>query len=284
MDYHYDVAVVGGGPAGISAAINIILRGKTTAIFSNSYMESALYKAKRVDNYPGLPGISGAEMLERMNEHALEIGIRTVRSQVLSIAGFGEGFMLSVGSDVVSVKSVILATGVVQTAFYEGESEFLGRGVSYCATCDGMLYRGRKVAVIGLRSDAVEEANQLKEIGCDVVLITPDGTAEDVKPGIDVMKGKTFVFQGEERLQQLIVDNSPLSVDCVFIVRPSVAPGLLMPELTISDGHITVSDKMETNIDGVFAAGDCTGRPYQINKAAGQGQIAAFSATSYLDQ
>lgn len=283
MTFDYDVAVIGGGPAGISAAINLNLKGKSAAICSNNYAESALYKAKRVDNFPGLPGVSGAQLLDRMAEHVSALGINTLRSQVLSVAELSGGFYLSAGNEVLSVKSVILATGVVQTSFYPGETEYLGRGVSYCATCDGMLYRGRKTAVIGLRSDAVEEANQLKEIGCEVTLIMPGGTPDDLKPGVDFISGKKFEFKGEQVLRKLIVDGREMPVDGVFIVRPSVAPDLLLPGLSVKDGYITVTEKMETNIDGVFAAGDCTGRPYQIIKAAGQGQIAAFSAASYID-
>ncbi|NLO47268.1 MAG: NAD(P)/FAD-dependent oxidoreductase [Clostridiales bacterium] len=282
--FDYDIVVVGGGPAGISAAINLAAKGKSAAICSNNYAESALYKAKRVDNYPGLPGISGAQLLDGMARQVQSFDVKTIRSQVLSVAEIGDGFYISAGSEVFSVKAVILATGVVQTAFYPGETQYLGRGVSYCATCDGMLYRGRKTAVIGLRNDAVEEANQLLEIGCEVVLIMPNDPPEGIKPGVEFLRGRKFAFSGDEVLRTLTVDDENIPVDGVFIVRASVAPDLLMPELSVKDGYIVVNEKMETNIAGVFAAGDCTGRPYQISKASGQGQVAAFSAASYIER
>lgn len=284
LEFDYDVAVIGGGPAGISAAINTALRGKSVAIFSNSYSDSTLYKAKKIDNYPGLPGISGAKLLEQMYEHLKAMDIMIVKTQVLSVAAMGEGFYLSAGSDVKATKAVILTTGVVQTAFFPGETNFLGHGVSYCATCDGMLYRGKKVAVIGQRSDAIEEANQLLDIGCSVTFISANMDTSKLKPGIDVMSGKKFEFRGDKKLSALIVDEKELEVDGVFIVRSSVAPDLLMPEISIKDGYVEISEKMETNIKGVFAAGDCTGKPYQISKAAGQGQVAAFSATAYIEE
>lgn len=283
MDFDFDVAVIGGGPAGISAAINTVQRGKSAAVFSNIYKDSALYKAKEIDNYPGLPGISGAELLESMYEHLDKSKVQVYKAQVLSIANMDEGFYLSFGSDFKSVKAIILATGVVQTAFYPGETEFLGRGISYCATCDGMLYRGKRTAVIGLRSDAVEEANQLLEIGCSVTFITPNIDTGKLKPEIEVIKGRKFEFRGDKNLSTVIIDGNEHSFDGIFIVRSSVAPDLLLPGLEISDGYIKINENMETNTAGVFAAGDCTGKPYQIAKAVGQGQIAAFSATTYIE-
>lgn len=283
MEYNTDVAVIGGGPAGISAAINIYLRGKTVTIFTNSYKSSPLYKAKKVENYPGLPDISGAKLLDGMYEHLKSLKIPVIKAQVLSIADMGEGFYISAGNDFQSARAVILATGVVQTSFYPGESELLGHGISYCATCDGMLYKGKKVALIGMTGDAVEEANQLHDIGCDVTFISPSIKSVKLKPEIRTLKSGKIEFKGEKKLKNLIIDGVEHEFDGVFIVRASVAPGLLLPGLDIKDGFMEVDKNMQTNIAGVFAAGDCTGKPNQIMKAAGQGQIAAFSATTYID-
>ncbi|NLL39148.1 MAG: FAD-dependent oxidoreductase [Clostridiales bacterium] len=284
MEYNIDIAVIGGGPAGISAAINTHLRGKSVTIFTNSYKSSPLYKAKKVENYPGLPDISGAKLLDGMYDHLKSMKITAIKAQVLSIADMGEGFYISAGSEFQSAKAVILATGVVQTSFYPGESELLGHGISYCATCDGMLYKGKRVALIGLTGDALEEANQLHDIGCDVTFISPSIKPDKLKPGIKVLKGSKFEFKGEKKLKALIIDGVEHEFDGVFITRASVAPDLLLPGLDIKDGFIQVDKKMQTNIAGVFAAGDCTGKPNQILKATGQGQIAAFSATAYIDE
>jgi thioredoxin reductase (NADPH) len=184
-----------------------------------------------------------------MAEHVSALGINTLRSQVLSVAELSGGFYLSAGNEVLSVKSVILATGVVQTSFYPGETEYLGRGVSYCATCDGMLYRGRKTAVIGLRSDAVEEANQLKEIGCEVTLIMPGGTPDDLKPGVDFISGKKFEFKGEQVLRKLIVDGRDMPDErALLIVRLPRLP-ICSARLSVRTDILRKRRKKETNIE-----------------------------------
>lgn len=284
MEYNTDVAVIGGGPAGISAAINVYLRGKTVTVFTNNYKNSALYKAKKIQNYPGLPDISGAKLLDGMYEQLNSLKIPVIKTQVLSIADMGKGFYISAGNDFLSSRTVILATGAVPAAFYPGESELLGHGISYCATCDGMLYRGKKVALIGMTDDSAEEANQLLDIGCDVTFISPHLNTEKLKPGIKTLKSGKFEFKGEKKLKSLSIDGVDYEFDGVFIIRSSVAPDLLLPGLEIKDGIILVDKNMQTNIAGVFAAGDCTGKPNQIMKAAGQGQIAAFSATALIDE
>ena len=161
-----DVVIIGGGPAGVSAALTAMHRGKTALIVSSPPEDSPLWKAEHIDNYPGLPGVTGRELLQKLLLHAEGSGAQLMRGRVLSILPMGRSFGVSVGSDFVQGRAVVIASGLSRAKPYPGEAEYLGAGVSYCATCDGMLYRSKKVAVIGLSADAPEEAEFLRSIGC----------------------------------------------------------------------------------------------------------------------
>ena len=154
----YDVIVIGGGPAGLSAAVNVRSRGRSVLVVSNAPEENPLWKAERVDNYLGLPGLSGAELLQRFRAHAERAGAEMREGRVLNAMAMGSDWFVSIGSDVESAKAIVLAGGVVRAKKFPGEAEFLGRGVSYCATCDGMLYRARPVAVVGFSDSAKKES------------------------------------------------------------------------------------------------------------------------------
>ena len=164
----HDIAVIGGGPAGLSAAINARVRNKTVLVVGNDYRESPLYRAERVDNYLGMPGLTGAQLLDAYQRHAEDMGVEFRHGRVLNIMPMEHTCYLSIGTDMEEAGAVILATGVSRGKKFPGEAEFLGRGVSYCATCDGMLYRDKQVVVVGLAPDAAEEANFLQGLGCRV--------------------------------------------------------------------------------------------------------------------
>ncbi|MCI9353134.1 MAG: FAD-dependent oxidoreductase, partial [Lawsonibacter sp.] len=164
----YDMIVLGSGPAGLAAAIAARGRNKSALVIGNRWQDSPLAKAERVDNYPGLPGRTGLEVLEALHSHAEAAGAEFVVGKALSLLAW-DGFSVTVGSQVYQGKALILAPGVVRQSKYPGEAEYLGRGVSYCATCDGMLYRGKKVAVLGWTPSAEKEAAFLQGIGCEVL-------------------------------------------------------------------------------------------------------------------
>ena len=168
----YDIIVLGSGPAGLAAATAARGRDKSVLVIGNRWQDSPLAKAERVDNYLGLPGLTGTEMLDTFYRHALGMGVEFVVGKAISLMAWN-GFMVTVGSQVYEGKALILAPGVVRQAKYPGEEEYLGRGVSYCATCDGMLYRGKPVTVVGRSSDAPHEANYLKSLGCQVTYVSP---------------------------------------------------------------------------------------------------------------
>lgn len=263
----YDILIVGGGAAGVSAALTARNRGKSVAVVANASESSALYKAEKITNYPGVPAVSGRELMEMLQKQLSECGAERISGRALSILSLGGSFGVAVESDFYEAGAIILTPGITREKLYPGEEEFLGRGVSYCATCDGMLYRGRRVALIGNSEEAVRDTEFLRSIGCEVTHYTGAGAYEIRGGG----KAETLVYRGAEE-----------HFDGIFIIKDTVSVTQLVPGLAYAEGGIAVNRRMETNLPGIFAAGDCTGKPYQLAKAAGEGNIAALSACEYL--
>lgn len=269
MKDRYEVVIIGGGIAGVSAALTCINRGKTVAVIANGAETSSLYKAEMIRNYPGIAAVSGKELSETLISQLESSGAELIRGRALSVTPIGDSFGVAVGSEFTSCDAVIIAAGITREKLYPGEGEFLGRGVSYCATCDGMLYRGKTVAVIGAGEEAVHDADFLESIGCTVLRFEKNGKYEI----LGGMKADTLVYDGEEH-----------RVEGVFIIKDTVSVTKLVSGLDRADGAIVTDRQMRTNVPGVFAAGDCAGKPYQLAKAAGEGNIAALSACEYIDK
>lgn len=265
----FDVIIIGGGAAGVSAALTCRNRGKSVAVISNPVETSALYKAERVTNYLGFDAATGAELSLRFREQLSQSGAELITGRALSVTPLGESFGVAVGNEFYMASAVILALGITRTALYPGEGEFIGRGVSYCATCDGMLYRGKTVAVIGASAEAREDADFLESIGCRVLRFE---------------KEQRFSIKGAERVETLVAGATEYSVDAVFIIKESMVLSRLVPGLECANGAIVTSHGGRTNIPGIFAAGDCAGKPFQLAKAAGEGNVAALSACEYLSE
>lgn len=279
----YDVLILGAGPAGLSAAIQCSARGKTALVIGNPPQNSPLAKAEQVDNYLGLPHVNGKTMLEHFTAHAAGTdGVTLLEGRALSAMNMGGLFYLSVGSDVYQGRAVILASGVARARPYPGEAELLGKGVSYCATCDGMLYRGRDVVVVGLAQDAPEEAAMLAKMGCQVTFVAPK-RPEELDAAIPFIKAAKLSILGMEKVEGVLADDQTVPCQGVFLLRDTLAPTALFPDLKIENGYIQVDRTMATDLPGVFAAGDCTGLPLQVSKAVGEGQVAAHFATQWLD-
>ena len=280
----YDIAVVGGGPAGLSAAINARARGKSVVVVGNDYRESPLYRAERVDNYLGMPGMTGAQLLGAYRRHAESMEVDFRAGRVLNIMQLEGTCYLSIGSEMETAKAVVLATGVVRGKKLPGEVKYLGRGVSYCATCDGMLYRGKPVVVVGMAPDAPEEANFLQGIGCQVTYVSARAP-EGLVPAIPYVKSGRLEIVGEDGVTALRVGDTELPAQCVFLLRSAMPPTDLLPDLALEEnGYITVNRQMGTNLPGIFAAGDCTGLPLQLSKATGERLGAGQAAAEYVDQ
>lgn len=278
-----DIAIIGAGPAGLSAAITGVIRNKKVKVFGNPMTTSYIYKAEKVKNYVGMPDVTGQEMMERFTSQAKEMGVEIQTAKVIEIFPMGESYMLNVENEFIEAKTVILANGITKTAVLPGENEFLGRGVSYCATCDGPLYRGKAVVVIGDSSHAEEDANYLAEV-CEKVYYVPlYNNIVHLDERIEIKKGKPVQIFGETVVAGLELDRMSLDVSGVFIIKENIPTSKLLNGLELDGTAIKVNRMMETNFKGVFAAGDCTGKPYQVAKAVGEGNVAVLQAVSYLN-
>ena len=264
----FDIIIIGAGAAGSSAAMTCRNRGKSVAVIANPLETTALYRAEWVSNYPGFDGIGGMELAGKMFDNISAAGATLIRGRALSVMPFGDSFGVAVGNDYYQCKALIVAAGITREKLYPGEAEFLGRGVSYCATCDGMLYRGKTVALVGSSREAAEDAEFLRSVGCNVIEFTGSGRYE-IKGG---MKADTLVYKGEEH-----------KVDGIFVIKDTVSVTRLVPGLEYENGGIVTKRDMSTAVPGVFAAGDCTGKPFQLAKAVGEGNIAALTACAYVD-
>ena len=279
----YELAVVGCGPAGMSAALNVKIRKKTFVLLGTPSCAEKLRKAPQIDNYLGMPAIKGEELLKRFSSHLEDMDIQVQTARVTNIYRENRRFSLVSGEKFLQAKSIILATGVAPTKLIPGEEELLGKGAGYCATCDGPLYRGKRVAVIAYHREAEEEANYLAGICREVIYIPQYPDPGTLNPKITLKRGKPVRIAGAEAVSGIELGEERIPVDGVFILRETMPAEQLLPGLELRDGTISVDREMQTNIPGVFAAGDCTGKPYQLAKAVGEGATAALSAVRYLD-
>lgn len=296
----YEIAVIGTGPAGLEAAITARIRNKKTILFGSRKVTAKAQKAHTVQNYLGLPDVSGGELATAFERHLDAMNIAVTEDTIHLAFAAGECFMLQGNGTEYEADTVILATGVNAARLYPGEEELLGRGVSYCATCDAMLYRGKTVAVIGFSAREESEAAFLAEVAGKVyylpmytgkVQIQSDagtgvsgkgGDGKGVNGRIEVIRETPSAIEGTMKVNYLVTDHGRYEVDGVFILRESVSPSHLVPGLLLEDNHIKTDRQMRTNIPGCFACGDAAGPPYQYIKAAGEGNVAALSAVSYL--
>lgn len=278
-----DCAVIGSGPAGLEAALNLKIRGKRFLLFGTPELSRKLEAAPLIDNYLGLPGISGKHLQERFLQHLGAMGIEILSEQVQLIYPMGGYFSLATAKNSYEAATVILAPGVFSAKLLEGETEFLGRGVGYCATCDAPLYKGKTVAVLGYYDEAVYEAEYLSEIAGKVYYVPMAKTSRLPGGTVEILEGRVTGIAGSIAVQSLMFEGKAVAVDGVFILRNAVAPASLIPGIAMEEGFIRVGADMATSYPGCFAAGDCTGRPHQYMRAAGQGQTAALNAVMYID-
>ena len=258
-----DVIVIGPGPAGLSAAINVRQRGGSVVAVGMEPDSNPLWKAEKIDNYLGMPGMTGREMLQAFRAHAEQMGVEFNNNRVLNTFYNNGVWMVSAGSDFLESYAIVFTGGITRGKPFPGEEEHVGRGVSYCATCDGMLYRGKDVAVIGFADSDRREAEYLEGIGCGVRYFQNVKKAE---------------IQGDGPVETVIVDGEEVKASCVFILRPSLAPTKLFPELALDGNYVRTDRTMATNLPAMYAAGDCVGRPLQVAKAVGEGLIAGQNA------
>jgi thioredoxin reductase (NADPH) len=299
----HDVAIVGGGPAGLTAALYCARYGLKTIFFETVDPVSQLSLAAKIENYPGFEG-SGMELLEKMKEQVMKAGAEWRMEKVERIRKRGNDFVLISESQEYVAKAVIIATGGKhREAGIDGESVFVGKGVSYCATCDGNFFRGKKVIVYGSGKEAVKDAIYLHDIGCEVTIVsrTPALRVEKAlideleKRGVRVIPSTNLRrIEGAGKVERVVVYSREkkreleIEVDGVFIaigMRPATD---IVTELGVerdSMGYIKVDREQRTNVEGIFAAGDCCDNPLkQVVTACGDGAVAAYSVYRYLSE
>ena len=282
----YDSVIIGTGPAGLSAALTLKIRGKNFIWIGSRNMSDKVCKAECISNYPGFINISGAELNETFRSQTEAMEIEIAEKMVNSIMPFSDHYAVMAGSEFYESRTVIFATGTANTATLPGETDYVGRGVSYCATCDGNLYRGKTVAVICNNVRFEHEVKYLSEIAEKVYYFPLYKNVSVSADNIEIQTEKAVGIVGDgKRVSGVkLRDGSIADVNGVFCLRDSVVLSALMPQLGTEDGHISVDRSMSTNIKGIFAAGDCTGRPYQYAKAIGEGNVAAHSVLEFLSQ
>ena len=279
----YDLAIIGAGPAGLSALLNAKIRNKSVIIFGTD--SPSLENSESIKNYLGFGDVSGKELNEAFKKSLEAYDYDKSDQKVQQVYAMGDYFGLMLkNNDMVEATSVIVATGIELKKDLINEDKFFAKGVSYCATCDAAFYKGKKVLVIGYNEESVEEANFTSEIVDELIFVNMYKDDIKLNDSIEVISGEVPVeFIGEDRASVLkFKSGKEISADGFFIIRDSSKPSRLVPSIETDEEHIIVHDNCRTNIRGLYAAGDVAGRPYQINKSVGQGQVAALDAAKYI--
>jgi len=283
MDLLYDAIIIGRGPAGISCAIYTARANLKTLVVGKD--DSALGKAEKIENYYGFEmPVSGKSLLEAGEKQALRLGAEIAADEAVGIEKSGHFTVYCVNGEYQG-RSVLLAPGAPAVkAPVRGIEDFEGKGVSYCTTCDGFFYRNRKAGVLGHADYAVHEAMELLAFTRDITLYT-NGMEPDISPAfrkhIEVFRVNTKKIRGlfgQEFLEGIeFEDGTKEPVDGLFVAYGS-ASGVnfaMKMGILMNGNYIAVNERMETNIEGLFAAGDCTGVFRQVSVAVGQGALAA---------
>ena len=279
----YDLAIIGAGPAGLSALLNAKIRNKSVIIFGTD--SPSLENSESIKNYLGFGDVSGKELNDAFKKSLDPYDYEKSDQKVQQVYAMGDYFGLMLkNNDMVEATSVIVATGIELKKDMINEDKFFAKGVSYCATCDAALYKGKKVLVIGYNEESLEEANFTSEIVDELIFVNMYKDDIKLNDSIEVISGEVPVeFIGEDRASVLkFKSGKEIAADGFFIIRDSSKPSRLVPSIETDDEHIIVHDNCRTNIRGLYAAGDVAGRPYQINKSVGQGQVAALDASKYI--
>jgi thioredoxin reductase (NADPH) len=300
----YDAIVIGGGPAGLTSGLYLSRLGLKTLLFEKAIFGGQIVNANIVENYPGFPdGISGFDLATLIHQQSLKFGLEIISSEV-NILKLGKPHQIITDDGTFGADAVIIATGSQYSKLgVEGESVFMGHGVSYCATCDGYLFKDRNVAVVGGGDTAVTDALELSQNAATVYLIH----RRDELRASKVLKDRALSqpkmkflwnmvvhkIEGEKEVKKLVLNNvktgekSTLPVDGIFVavgIKPNneIFTGIIPITET---GHIITNASMATSIPGIFAAGDIReNSPRQVSTGVGDGATAALSAFKYLQE
>lgn len=290
----YDVIIIGGGPGGLSAAIYCGRYRLKTLVIDAGIGGGNLAVVHRIDNYPGFKSITGIDLGHRILEQVkdLEVEFHTVETVNL-LKKKGNNFIVQTDKNEYETKTLLITTGAKPLSVKGlglDEEKYLGRGVSYCGTCDALFYKGKKVIVVGGNEEAVYDALYLSEIASDVKLVAEEFDCDEVcrnqlmEQRIERIQGMPERILGNDKVTGVVVNGKEIPTDGIFI-NVGREPSTKLFEnmgLELNGRFIRVKENMETNIPGVYAAGDVTGFPFQVSKAVGQGATAAISIKKYL--
>jgi thioredoxin reductase (NADPH) len=296
----HDIIIIGGGPAGLTAAIYAARHNNKTLILEGNKIGGKSLQAHWVENYPGFPdGISGPDLMVLMEKQATKFGAEFSTETVVGIADFDELKMLTTRKGTRQAKAVIVATGMSRRSLsVKGENEFKGRGVSYCGVCDGPFFREKTVAIIGGGHEAVHDIEVLGESASKVYAIPGKKGFSEEYPEIEHLQKDPkveFIYDsditeigGSNFVEYVKLDNGQeVKLDGVFIVLEHISVSTILGDVgvvTDAGGCIIVDRDQKTNVDGLFAAGDCCCKGLQIVTATGMGAQAALNAMKYVKQ
>ena len=279
----FDCIIIGTGPAGLSAALNLKKYNKDFVWFGTKRLSDKVIKAEMITNYPGLPNVSGPDLFKAFDASREAAGLEITEKTVTNVMKNGNTFMVLADNDIYEAKSIILCIGVMNAKLLEGEDRLLGRGLSYCATCDGQFYRDKKIAVITNDAKYEHEVEYLADLAAEVIYLPTFKDSAISRENVTFNSGVPAALEGESKVERLVLKNGEvLEVDGVFALRNAIVPTKLFPQLEVDGGHVVVDRGCRTNLEGCFAAGDCTGLPYQYTKAVGEGNVAALNCITWL--
>lgn len=284
----YDVIIIGSGPSGVSASLYVARANLKTLIISKGM--GTLEKVKKIDNYYGLEkSLTGKELEQIGIKQAENLGVEFVKDEVVKI-DLENGFIVETINNKYEAKAVIIATGTSRkTPQINGIKEFEGRGVSYCATCDAFLFKGKNVAVLGSKEYALHEAEELKRVTDSVIMLTNgEPVVENRSINIDMEDKKIKELRGSSRIEEIeFEDNTIKKIDGIFVAIGTATSSDLARKVGAridEKQNIIVDTNMQTNVPNLYACGDCTGGVLQIAKAVYEGMIAAMSAIKKIGE
>ena len=281
----YDVIIIGAGPAGVSAGLYIKRANLNILIVYKD--DSALEKTEHIENYYGFEnGISGKDLYIAGIKQAKNLGIDVKKEEVINIKiNENNGYEVITENDVYTAKAIVIATGNKKNIpNIEGIKDFEGKGISYCAICDGFFFKNKDVAVLGNGKYAISEANELINIAKSVTILT-DGEDFVDKVDINIDKRKIRRVLGNGKLEEIeFEDNSKMKIDGLFVAQGVAGGSDFAKKLGIitKNNKIIVNENMETNINGIYACGDCIGGLLQISKSVHEGTVAGLQAIQYV--
>ena len=296
----YDLIIIGGGPAGLTAGIYAVRYGMDTVVLEKNVLPGQIAATDMVENYTGFTAISGPELMQRFKEHAETVGVKIESAEVSSIISEDGKKVVVTDSGTLESKTVIIATGANPKKLgIPGEKEFMGKGVSYCATCDAPFYKGKTVIVVGGGESALTDALILSNVVKKVYIIHRRDKLRasrilqervSRKPNIEIVWDTVpEEIQGKTGVENVILRNLKtrdvytLQVDGVFVYI-GIRPGTEFIDVKKnSSGFILTNEKLETSIPGIYAAGDCRDTSiWQVVTAVADGAVAAVSAHEYI--